>query len=52
MKIFRDINKDSPLIRAKIIRMSNDMHLFYSKSLDERQKILNSIKDINENNLN
>ena len=50
MKIFRDINKDSPIISAKIIKMSNDMHLFYSKPLEERQEILNRIENINKDN--
>ena len=44
MRLFRDINKASPFLRAKIVKLSRDMQLFYSKSLEERDRILERIK--------
>ena len=44
MRLFKDINKVSPFLRAKIAKLSRDMHLFYAKSAEERDKILDRIR--------
>ena len=46
MRLFRDINKLPTFLRAEIAKLSRDMHLFYSKSLEERDRILERIKRI------